>query len=66
MFSRFFFLHVMAVVPLTFHNVSMFLLLGAVSSTFSQVGVAQPVEKCSKLQREAKNGHVVEGQRLFL
>ena len=43
-----------------------FLLLDAVSSTFSQVDVTQPAEKCSKLQREAKNGHVIEGQRLFL
>ena len=56
----------MAVVPLTFHNVSNFLLLDAVSDTFSQVDVTQPVETCSKLQREAKIGHVVEGQRLFL
>ena len=52
-----FFLHVMAVVPLTFHNVSNFLLLDAVSSTVPHVDVTQPVEKCSKLQREAKNRH---------
>ena len=58
---RVFFLHVMAVVPLTFHNVSNFLLLDAVSSTFPHVDVTHPVKKCSKLQREAKNGHVVEG-----
>ena len=56
----------MAVVPLTFHNVSIFLLLDAVSSTCAQVDVTQPVEKCWKLPRESKNGHVVEGQRLFL
>ena len=39
MFSLF--LHVMAVVPLTFHNVSMFLLLAAISNTFDQDGTLQ-------------------------
>ena len=41
------------VVPLTFHNVSIFL-LSAVSRTFSHVDVTQHVKKCSKLQREEK------------
>ena len=50
-----FFLHVVVVVPLTFHNVSsFFLLLAAVSSTVSHVDVTQHVRQCLKLQREAK------------
>ena len=40
-----------------------FLLLAAVSSTFSNVDVTQPVKKCLKLRKEAKIGRVVEGQR---
>ena len=53
MFSRVF-LHGVAVVPLTFHNVSNFFASRCSFKTFSQVDVTQPVGKCSKLQREAK------------
>ena len=56
----------MVLVPLTFHNVSSFLLLAAVSSTVSHVEQRQHVENCLKLLREAGNHrHVVEGQRPF-
>ena len=49
------FLHVMVLVPLTFHNVSSFLRLAAVSSTVSHVEQRQHVENCLKLLREARN-----------
>ena len=44
-------------------RVHLFLLLAAISSTFSLVDVTQHVKKCLKLRREAKIGYVVEAQR---
>ena len=55
-------LHVLVLVPLTFHNVSCFLLLAAVSSTVSHVEQRPHVENCLKLLREAGNDSHLTGK----
>ena len=63
------FFHVTAVVPLTFHTTTspkLFCFSLQFQALFHMLSDVNMWNKCLKLQRKAKNGHVVEGQRIFL